>query len=56
MLITLPFEMEIEQIEIPITNTDIFNKYLKLLKVDKHNDDQQPLLMLKSGIQDNIKK
>ena len=54
--ITLPFEMEVEQLELQLSNTDIFHKYLKLLKVDKMHDDHLTMLALKSGIQDSSKK
>ena len=38
MMITLPYEMEIEQLEMQITNIELFNKYIKVLKVDKLQD------------------
>lgn len=53
--IILPFELELEQIEIQMLNTSLFNKYLKLLKITKIYDEEQSLLELKGGLQDNNK-
>ena len=42
--------MLIEQIELLMDSSDVFSKYLKLLKVEKSEDEEQGMLLLKSGL------
>jgi hypothetical protein len=49
-MINLPFEMLIEQIEIVMNSSEVFSKYLKILKVEKSEEEEQGMLLLKGGI------
>jgi hypothetical protein len=45
--------MTLEQLEISISNSDLLNKYVRLLKVEKIDDKDVSYLPLKSGYIDH---
>jgi hypothetical protein len=53
--VQLPCDLAIEQIELTIANIDLFNKYLKLLRVETSRSDK-PVLHLRGGFFDQSKK
>ena len=56
MWITLPSEMIIEQIELQISNYEIFSKYLRFLKIEKNEEDEKGMLLIRGGIEDSKKQ
>jgi hypothetical protein len=40
IVINLPFEMLIEQIELVMNSSDVFSKFLKVLKVEKNEEEE----------------
>ncbi len=50
--VSLPFEMLIEQVQLQLKNTALFNKYLKVLRIDKSEEEDALQLALKSGLHD----
>jgi hypothetical protein len=40
IVINLPFEMLIEQIELAMNSSDVFSKFLKVLKVEKNEEEE----------------
>jgi hypothetical protein len=53
--INLPFDMCIEQIEMQVANFELYNKYLKVLKVETTHTDRN-VLHLRGGYFDHQKK
>jgi hypothetical protein len=51
ILINLPFDFALEQIEFQIANNELFTKYLKLMKIETSNADR-PVLHLRGGFYD----
>ena len=45
--------MLIEQVQLTLKSKDLFNKYLKLLRIDKSEEEDAGELLLKSGCHDN---
>jgi hypothetical protein len=44
--------MLIEQVELSLSSYDLFSKYLKVLKVEKDDEEETGMLLIKGGYED----
>lgn len=56
LTLTLPFDMAVEQVELQILNTELFNKCLRVYRIERldsqNTDDDNNVIHLRGGFYD----